>query len=60
MANHQDTDKSTYKGNERRKFARRTVADRRKDVRWEPKKPNRRENAGRRSTDRLGMQGHKR
>jgi len=60
MADHQDTDKPAYKGNERRKFARRTVADRRKEVRWEPKKPNRRENVGRRSTDRLGVQGHKR
>ncbi len=60
MANHRDTDKPVYKGPERRKFARRTVAERRKEVRWEPKNPNRRQSAGRRGTDHLGVQGHKR
>lgn len=60
MANHQDTDKPAYNGTERRKSARRSATDRRTEVRWEPKKPNRRQNAGRRSTDRLGMQGLKR
>jgi len=60
MANHQDTDKPVYKGPERRKSARRSIADRRKEVRWEPKKPNRRQSPGRRSTDHLGVQGHKR
>jgi hypothetical protein len=59
MANHQDTDKPAYKGPERRKFARRTTADRRKEVRWEPNNPNRRQNAGRRSMDSLGIH-HKR
>jgi hypothetical protein len=60
MANHQDTDKPVYKGTERRKSARRYATDRRAGVRWEPDKPNRRQKVGRRSTDHLGLQGHKR
>jgi hypothetical protein len=59
MANHSDNDKSVYKGPERRKFVRRTVSDRRKEVRWEPKNPNRRHSAGRRSADHLGVQGRR-
>ena len=60
MANHQDTDKPAYKGTERRKSARRSAIDRRTDVRWEPDKPNRRQKVGRRSSDQLGVHGHKR
>lgn len=44
-----------YKGVERRKFNRRIVADRREEIRWEPKNPNRRQSAGRRATDMLGV-----
>jgi hypothetical protein len=49
---------SGYKGAERRKFSRRNVADRRKDIRWEPNNPNRRQTVGRRASDLLGI--HKR
>jgi len=60
MANHRDTDKPVYKGPERRQSARRLTAERRKEVRWEPKTPNRRQSTGRRSTDHLGVQVNKR
>lgn len=59
MANHIDTVKPAYKGPERRKFSRRTVSDRRKEIRWEPKNPSRRQSAGRRSADHLGVQGRR-
>lgn len=49
--------KSGYQGSERRKYARRLVAERRKEIRWEPNNPNRRQSAGRRVTDNLGVQG---
>lgn len=58
MASHYTNGSTGYKGVERRKFNRRTLADRRKEIRWEPNNPNRRQNAGRRASDRLGM--HKR
>jgi len=32
------------------------VADRRKDIRWEPNNPNRRQTVGRRASDQLGVQ----
>ena len=55
MASHHTNGNAGYKGVERRKFNRRTVADRRKEIRWEPKNPNRRESVGRRATDLLGI-----
>lgn len=55
MASHYTNGSSGYKGVERRKFNRRNVADRRKDIRWEPNNPNRRQSAGRRATDSLGV-----
>lgn len=59
MANHGNgAGKSAYLGPERRKYARRTVADRRKDIRWEPDNPNRRKNSGRRAADALGGPNH--
>jgi len=59
MANHDNgSGKSTYRGPERRKYARRTMADRRKDIRWEPDNPNRRKNQGRRAADALGVTNH--
>lgn len=60
MANADNTGKPVYKGPERRKFSRRLVAERRKDIRWEPNKHNRRENTGRRAVDHLGVLGSKR
>ncbi len=60
MANHDNTGKPVYKGPERRKFPRRTVADRRKEIRWEPNNPNRRHSTGRRAVDQLGVLGSKR
>jgi hypothetical protein len=33
------------------------VADRRKDIRWEPNNPNRRQAVGRRASDHLGVNG---
>ena len=58
MASHYTNGSTGYKGTERRKFNRRNVADRRKDVRWEPNNPNRRQTVGRRASDQLGV--HKR
>jgi hypothetical protein len=58
MASHYTNGSTGYKGLERRKFSRRSLADRRKDIRWEPSNPNRRQNAGRRASDQLGV--HKR
>jgi len=59
MAKHGNgSDKATYQGPERRKYSRRTVAERRKAVRWEPDHPNRRKNPGRRATDALGAFNH--
>jgi hypothetical protein len=52
--------KSGYHGPERRKYARRLAADRRKDVRWEPNNPNRRKTTGRRVIDHLGVLDTKR
>ncbi len=60
MANHDNTGKPVYKGPERRKFSRRFVADRRKEIRWEPSNPNRRQMAGRRASDHLGTLANKR
>lgn len=58
MASHRTNGSTGYKGIERRKFSRRNVADRRKDIRWEPNNPNRRQTVGRRASDQLGV--HKR
>ena len=59
MANHGNgAGKSAYQGPERRKYVRRTVADRRKAIRWEPDNPNRRNNPGRRAADALGALNH--
>ena len=58
MANHHTNGGTGYKGIERRKFSRRSMADRRKDIRWEPNNPNRRQSVGRRASDQLGV--HKR
>ncbi|BAV34284.1 hypothetical protein SCL_1993 [Sulfuricaulis limicola] len=58
MASHYTNGSTGYKGIERRKFNRRNVADRRKDIRWEPNNPNRRQSTGRRASDQLGV--HKR
>lgn len=41
-----------YKGPERRKEIRRTKADRRQEIRFEPEKDDRRQNPGRRQGDR--------
>jgi len=41
-----------YTGPERRHGERRVLADRRAEVRWEPGKDDRRQNPGRRKTDR--------
>jgi len=60
MANADNTGKPVHKGPERRKFSRRFVAERRKDIRWEPNNPNRRQNIGRRAADHLGVLGSKR
>jgi hypothetical protein len=49
-----------YKGKDRRKISRRNVAERRKEIRWEPKNPNRRQNTGRRASDLLGVNSTKR
>lgn len=59
MAN-QTGNKSGYQGPERRNYARRLVADRRKEIRWEPNNPNRRKSAGRRVIDHLGVLDTKR
>ena len=60
MANEDNTGKPGYRGPERRKLPRRFTAERRKDIRWEPNNPNRRQNTGRRATDHLGVLGSKR
>ena len=61
MAEKDNSDKPHYKGPERRKFLRRTQADRRKEIRWEPNKHCRRQAAGRRAVDALlGLLGSKR
>ncbi len=61
MADKDNSNKPDYKGPERRKFLRRTQADRRKEIRWEPKKPCRRQATGRRAVDALlGLLGSKR
>ena len=53
MADRDNSGKPDYKGPERRKFLRRTQADRRKEIRWEPNKPCRRQATGRRAVDTL-------
>lgn len=53
MVDKDNSDKSVYKGPERRKLSRRQIAERRKEIRWEPDKPNRRESKGRRAVDQL-------
>jgi hypothetical protein len=60
MANFYTNGSTGSKGIERRKVARRTVADRRKEIRFEPNNPNRRQNYGRRASDQLGVNGSKR
>lgn len=60
MANEGNTGKPAHKGPERRKFSRRFIAERRKEIRWEPDNPNRRQNTGRRAADHLGVLGSKR
>ena len=60
MANKDNTGKPVYRGPERRKVSRRFIAERRKEIRWEPNNPNRRHNVGRRGTDHLGVLGSKR
>jgi hypothetical protein len=60
MANENNTGKPGYKGSERRRFSRRLTAERRKDIRWEPNNPNRRQSTGRRAADHLGVLGSKR
>ncbi len=60
MANVYTNGNTGYKGVDRRKFNRRIVVDRRKDIRWEPNKSSRRQITGRRATDHLGVNGSKR
>jgi hypothetical protein len=61
MANVYTNGSTGYKGVDRRKFNRRNVADRRKEIRWEPDKSNRRQTTtGRRASDLLGVNGNKR
>ncbi len=60
MASYYTNGNTGYKGVDRRKATRRTVADRRKEIRWEPKNPNRRASSGRRAADQLGVLGSKR
>lgn len=57
MASFYTNGNTGYKGVERRKSNRRNVVDRRKEIRWEPGKPNRRQIQGRRVTDILGVNG---
>lgn len=57
MASFYTNGSTGYKGVERRKLNRRSVAERRKEIRWEPNNPNRRQAAGRRATDILGVNG---
>jgi hypothetical protein len=60
MANHVNNGNAGYKGPERRKYARRLITDRRKEIRWEPNNPNRRQSSGRRAVDQLGVLAPKR
>lgn len=60
MANAYTNGNTGYKGVDRRKIGRRNVAERRKEIRWEPKVPNRRQTAGRRTTDLFGVNSIKR
>ncbi|MCR4300586.1 MAG: hypothetical protein NUV51_03175 [Sulfuricaulis sp.] len=60
MANVYTNGNTGYKGIDRRKISRRNVAERRKEIRWEPKKSNRREVVGRRAVDLLGANATKR
>ena len=60
MANVYTNGNTGYKGIDRRKFSRRNVNDRRKEIRFEPNNPNRRQTAGRRATDLLGVNNPKR
>lgn len=60
MANVYTNGNSGHKGIDRRKSSRRTVVDRRKDIRWEPDKSNRRQAVGRRVADQLGANSNKR
>lgn len=60
MANVYTNGSTGNKGIERRKFNRRNVVDRRKDIRWEPDKTSRRQATGRRVADQLGVNGNKR
>ena len=60
MANVYTNGNTGYKGIDRRKISRRTVAERRKEIRWEPNKSSRREVVGRRAADLLGANATKR
>jgi len=60
MATQSSSGSNGYKGVERRKKPRREKSDRRVEIRWEPAKTNRRQNAGRRATDILGSNSFKR
>ncbi len=60
MANVYTNGKTGYKGIDRRKFNRRNIAERRKEIRWEPNNPNRRQTGGRRASDLLGVNSTKR
>lgn len=60
MANVYTNGKTGYKGIDRRKFSRRNVAERRKEIRWEPNKSNRRQTVGRRASDLLDVNSAKR
>lgn len=60
MANKDNTGKPVYRGPECRKVSRRFIGERRKEIRWEPKNPNRRQNVGRRGMDQLDGLGSKR
>lgn len=57
MASHYTNGSTGHKGVERRKHNRRDISERRKDIRWEPNNPNRRQTTGRRVTDHLGVNG---
>jgi hypothetical protein len=60
MANDGNKGKSGHRSSDLRNYPRRLITDRRKDIRWEPKTTNRRENSGRRTADALGRFGNKR
>jgi hypothetical protein len=57
MASHYTNGSTGHKGVERRMHNRRNISERRKDIRWEPNNPNRRQTAGRRVMDHLGVNG---